>query len=154
MTTKISARMAHWAIRFGSLGCVIGFIAFSPSAVQARCDQIYCQSGVNGCDPDSHYTIVMSFGTREGAEHDCQVDPCSAHAQCGLPIPVEELDVLEHAAKAGDISKVEAMLAEHSSLTSNTERSALQQLDCSGEVLAHIPVPSALLGDLAAFALR
>jgi hypothetical protein len=45
---------------------------------------------------------------------------------------------------------VQSILNEHaSSLTINVERLALQQLDCGGNVVVHIPVSSTLIGDLA-----
>jgi hypothetical protein len=60
-------------------------------------------------------------------------------------LPAEELNVLERAAISADRAEVESILDKHPSLRVNTERSALQQLDCGGNVVLHIPVPSTLI---------
>ena len=94
--------------------------------------------------------IAHWVGTRNGEPHwECIQATCDQyHQQCGAPLPAGELDVLEQAAIAGDRARVASMLAEHRSLTGNIERSALQQLDCRGNVVVHIPVPLALISDL------
>lgn len=155
MTIRVSARIAHWAIRLASVGIVLGFFGFSQPVVQA-CNNVYCEMGGETCDADEHHATVLFFGTRNGDEHgSCIQAACDvSHAQCGVPLPTGELDVLEHAAVVGDRSTVESILDEYSSLTVNIERSALQQLDCAGGVLTHIPVTSTLIGDLAAVAQR
>lgn len=151
MTMKVLARMTHWGIRFVSLGVVLGFVGFAQPAVQAACN-ITCVAGQNGCDASAHYAYVSEItGVLDGEEHSACVYPgcASAHPPCPSPSP-EDLAVLEHAASAADRAKVQSILNEHpSSLTINVERSALQQLDCGGNVVVHIPVPSTLIGDLA-----
>ena len=156
MTIKVSARTAHWGIRLVAVGVALGVVGFSQPAVQA-CAQLSCVTGENGCADDEHYAFQAFFGTREGGEHfDCVPATCDfVHPQCpDLDLPAGELDVLEHAAIAGDRATVESILDEHRSLTVNVERSALQQLDCGGQVVAHIPVPSALISDLSAVGQR
>jgi hypothetical protein len=118
------------------------------------CDNMYCVQGDNGCAADSHYAFETWMGTRNGTAHShCVQATCDdRHEQCvDAEVPeAEELGVLEHAATAGDRAKVESILDEYSSLTVNVDRSALQQVNCSGNVVAHIPVPSALITALAA----
>jgi hypothetical protein len=153
MTFKVSARIAHWGIRLAAVGVALGFGGLSQPAVQAACDNIYCVSGQNGCNSNEHYAYTSTFGTRQGIEHfECvsQFSCDSGHPQCDLNLPAEELDVLEHSATAGDRAKVESILNEYPSLTVNVERSALQQLDCRGNVIAHIPVPLTLINGLSA----
>ena len=149
MTIAVSARMVHWAIRFVAVGVALGFVGFSQPAVQA-CAKISCVAGQNGCATGYHYAFEAFFGTREGAEHfDCiQLSCDDGHPQCDLNLEAGELEVLEHAATAGDRAKVESILDEHPSLTVNIERSAVQQLDCGGNVAAHIPVAPTLIGEL------
>jgi hypothetical protein len=108
--------------------------------------------GGNGCNANEHY--ATTGGHREGADHtDCIQLTCDeVHAVCGEPVPTTELDALERAASTGDRTTVESILVAHRSLTVNSERSALQELDCAGDVVAHIPVPSMLIPDLSAAA--
>ena len=47
-----------------------------------------------------------------------------------------------------------AVQAQYPSLTVNTEPSALQQSDCRGNVVAHIPVASTLISELSAVGQR
>jgi hypothetical protein len=153
MTIKVSARMAHWGIRLVAVGVALGFVGFSQPAVQAQCGQLYCVQGDNGCAADEHYAYETWMGTRNGEAHwPCIQNSChDAHPPCieGL-LPAEELEALEHAVIVADRTKVESILEEYSSLTVNIERSALQQLDCGGNVVAHIPVPSTLIDALSA----
>ncbi len=150
MTVKVSARMAHWGIRFVSLGFAVGFVWLSQPAVQARCG-MYCVAAENGCAADEHYAYDSAFGTRAGDPHGCLQLKCDVdHPQCGAPLPAADLDSLENAATAGDRARVQSILDEHTTLTVNSERSAVQQLDCAGNVVAHIPMPSALIADLSA----
>jgi hypothetical protein len=154
MTISVSARVAHWGIRLIAVGVVLGFVGFSQPAVQAC--EIYCVDGDNGCAADEHYAYETWMGTRDGNEHfACVQGDCNElHLQCGAPVPAEDLDVLEHAAIAGDRAKVESILDEHPSLTVNIDRSALQQLDCGGNVVVHIPVPSTSISDVSAVSQR
>lgn len=153
MKAKVTARMAHWGIRLASLGILLGLAGFSEPVVQAMCAQIYCVNGGEGevCETGKHYAYETFMGTREGNEHfNCLGDTCDdEHLQC-IGLPVAEMDALESAAIRGDLSKVESMLGEHQSLTVNTERSALQWLDCTGAVVWHVPMPSTLIQDLSA----
>jgi hypothetical protein len=145
MTIKVSARMAHWGIRLACLGFALGFVGPAQPAVQA-CD-IYCVDGGGGCENNEHYAYHTWMGTRSGSEHDCSLGNCDgSHPQCA-PLPEEELEVLKYAVIAADRAKVQSILDEHPSLTVNIERSALQQLDCGGNVVVHIPVPSTLIVD-------
>lgn len=145
MNIKVSARVAHWGIRLVCLGFALGFVGTAQRAVQAC--QIYCVTGDNGCAADEHYAYSSFMGTRDGAEHfSCYAATCNdTHGQCLASLSAEELDVLERAAIAADRAKVESILDKHRSLRVNTERSALQQLDCGGNVVVHIPVPSTLI---------
>lgn len=155
MTFRVSARMTHWGIRLVAVGVALWVAGFSQPAVRA-CAKISCVTGQNGCAPNEHYAFEAFFGTREGAEHfDCIQLTCDeVHPQCDLDLEAGELEVLEHAAIVADRAKVESILDEHPSLTINIERSALQQLDCGGNVVAHIPAPSTFISDLSAVGQR
>jgi len=154
MKVGVTARMVHWGIRLVSFAIVLGVVGFSEPVVQAWCAQIMCVNGGEGeyCEAGKHYAYESGFGTREGEDHPttCLSDSCDDdHQQCeGLP--AVEMDALEYAAISGDLSKIESMLGEYQSLTVNTERSALQRLDCAGAVVWHVPMPSTLIQDLSA----
>jgi hypothetical protein len=153
MTIKVPTRMVHWAIRLAAVAVALGFVWLSQPAVQAQCGQLYCVQGDNGCNADAHYAYETWMGTRDGEPHwGCISNNCNdVHLPCmeGI-LPPEELEALERAAIVADRTKVESLLEQYSSLTINIERSALQQVDCGGNVVAHIPVPSTLIGDLPA----
>ena len=153
MTIKVSARMAHWGIRLVAVGVALGFVGSAQPA--ARACNLFCVQGDNGCEADEHYTYTSMLGVLGGEDHgDCHSGTCAAnHTQCGL-VPAEDLDVLKHAAIVADRAKVESILDQHPSLTVNIERSALQQRDCGGNVVVHIPVPSTLISDLSAVGQR
>ena len=148
MTDQSIARMAHWGIRLVCLGFALVFVGPAQPAVQAACG-LYCVQGENGCSFDEHYAYATWMGTRDGFEHDgCIRNSCdSVHPQCSASLSPDVLDVLEHAAIASDRASVESILDEHPSLTVNIERSALQQLDCGGNVVMHIQLPSTLLAN-------
>ena len=135
------------------MGVALGFVGFSQPNVQAQCAQLYCVQGDNGCLADEHYAYETWMGTRNGEPHAaCIQNECiETHPPCiqGL-VPAEELEALEHAAIVADRTKVESILDEYPSLRVNIERSALQQLDCGGNVVAHIPVPLTLISHLSA----
>ena len=154
MKVRVTARMAHWGIRLVSLGIVLGVVGLSEPVVQGWCAQIYCVNGGEGeyCPAGKHYAYETWMGTREGNEHfNCLGDTCDDdHQQCIAGLPAAEMDALESAAIRRDLSKIQSMLGEHQSLTVNTERSALQQLDCAGAVVWHVPMPSTLIQDLSA----
>jgi hypothetical protein len=155
MKIRVTARMVHWGIRLVFFAIVLGVVGFSEPVVQARCAQIMCVNGGEGeyCETGKHYAYESQFGTREGEDHptSCLSDTCDDdHPQCIGGLPAVEMDALEYAAIRGDLSKIESMLGEYQSLTVNTERSALQRLDCAGAVVWHFPMPSTLIQDLSA----
>ena len=154
MTNRMLSRIAHWGIRLASVGLVMGFASFSQPAIQA-CDGFYCINADNGCTANEHYGYTGSTGTRGGATHfDCYSGTCDDHHPQCIEVPAAQLDALEQAAIAGDQAKVKSMLEEHQTLTVNIERSALQLLDCGGNVVAHVPAPATLIRELSAAAQR
>lgn len=157
MTIRISARMAHWGIRIAAVGVVLGFAGGAQPVVQAQCGQLYCVQGDNGCDADEHYAYQTFMGTRNGDDHfSCVQATCDdRHSQCiEAPVPPDAMEALEQAALVSDRPTMEAILADYPSLTVNVDRSAVQQSDCAGSIVAHIPVAPLLAGELSTQAQR
>ena len=65
MTSKASARAAHWGIRLASLVIVLGSFGFSQPDVEA-CNNVYCEMGAEVCADDEHHATILFFGTRNG----------------------------------------------------------------------------------------
>lgn len=124
---------------------------FAPTPSLMDCD-IDCGEGdFFGCDPGQHqaWDTVPAFQawTRNGGVHqdDCWPYTCDVrHGPfCGYQNSPEALEALRVLVRAHDVRGLAASIIEHpEAIRLNTRRSAVQVLNCKGNVVFHMPLPS------------
>jgi hypothetical protein len=120
-----------------------------PSSIDLRA----CQSRCDPCNNEmGHELVEDSGGPLAGAPHKCEsLDPCDDKTVCDPEAPEPTPDALAaNEAEAIRVAVVEQqyrvleryVVAMPDRVTLNVGRSAIQLLDCAGQVIAHYPIPN------------
>ena len=129
-----------------------------------ECD-IFCQEGAPAnCEEGDHDAYYLPYGqwhlynasTGSGPHNDkeCWPDLCEdEHSPVcyAFAAASADLESLRASLARASVRDVRNMLAKHEAhYVVNTERSAIQILNCTGDAVAHFPIPGALTRDLSA----
>lgn len=117
-----------------------------------------CASGEAGqCAVEPLHHRAPSSGpelTHSGEPHsDCHEGSCAAwHAPCALPGLPDAVDAaVATATRTGDAAPLVRLVTSQSKYAQlKADRLAVQVVDCSGRVVAHLPVPRAVVAMVAA----